>query len=774
LPAQAKQATSPQMALVVETPLIPELEVVAHHYTTEVATHHYGELSQRELEEIPLALFTPLAPFESLEAGQAHKATVQEVSGTLFYPTRLESQNQAKAEEVPFFHFLSAPQIVDGQTTSKLSPSFCDTPTVFGVEIPTSKGSHWYGGGEQARSLCLNNTHFITWNTDAFAYTQATPSLYQSHPFLMLLQEDGSAHGIIANSTYPLHFEMTETYLKIMSHSNPPIPFSIFLFEGANPQEITSKLATMTGFMPMPPKWSLGYHQCRWSYYPDNIAKDIAQNFRKNSIPCDVIWFDIHYMDGYRIFTFDGKTFPDPKKLNDDLHELGFNTVWMIDPGVKKEQGYSVHDQCIEKGFAVVTKKDSTEKDVDRDFVGGVWPGPCVFPDFTMEETRTWWGGLYKDFMANGIDGVWNDMNEPACFNDTKTMAIDAWHRGYGGGHHSKFHNVYGMLMIKASAEGIMKAQPEKRPFVLSRANFLGGQRYGACWTGDNVSNWNHLGLSIPMALNMGLSGQPFVGPDIGGFAEEATPELFSRWIGLGALLPFSRGHTHEDTVAHEPWSFGEETTHVCRVAINRRYRLLRYFYTYFQIAAKTGLPVARPLFYADPRDPLLRTESYSFMIGEDVLVCPDVMKVRSTVHEPYLPKNHTWHPLKLDEEQHKDLPALFVRGGGIVTLQDVEQYVGEKPESLQLVIALDTNGNATGQYYNDAGNGYDYLKGHSLQMSFNARLNGKEFSLDMTSEGSYPLPECSIPVHIIHGDKCYERTIPKLEASLKTIHFEL
>jgi alpha-glucosidase len=278
------------------------------------------------LEENPTTLFTPLHPFESLEAGAAFKATVQNVEGTMFYPARLTSQKAAKAEEVPFFHFLSSPQIVDGAANPKLAPLFCDTQTTFGIEIPATKGSNWYGGGEQARSLCLNNSQFITWNTDAFAYNQGTPSLYQSHPFLMLLQEDGSAHGIIANSTYPLHFEMTDSHLKIVSHANPPVPFSLFLYEGPTPQEITSKLATMTGFMQMPPKWSLGYHQCRWSYYPDSVAVDIAKSFRQNNIPCDVIWFDIHYMNGYRVFTFDDKIFPDPKKLNDDLHELGFNT----------------------------------------------------------------------------------------------------------------------------------------------------------------------------------------------------------------------------------------------------------------------------------------------------------------------------------------------------------------------------------------------------------------------------------------------------------------
>jgi alpha-glucosidase len=723
--------------------------------------HHYQEAKDPIEEEIPAIFFNPLPAFQSLEVAVPFNATIEGVNGVLFYPPNLASQETAQKEEVPYFHFLAPPQINSSPATSRLDPYFSDEKGSFGVEIKIEAGSHWYGGGEQSRNLCLNNSQFITWNTDCYAYNQKTPSLYQSHPFVMQVRRDGTANGIIANSTYPLLFEMTESHLRIVSHSNPIVPFSIFIFEGKSPQEIVSKLATMTGFMPMPPKWSIGYHQCRWSYYPDSVALDVAKKFREESIPCDVIWFDIHYMNGYRVFTFDKEHFPDPNVLNQDLHKLGFHTVWMIDPGVKQEKGYSVYDECAKNGYAVLKKKDATETDEERDFVGGVWPGPCVFPDFTMEETRKWWSDLYKDYLPKGIDGVWNDMNEPACFNQTKTMDLEAWHRGFGGGYHSKFHNVYGMLMIRATREGIVKHEPNKRPFVLSRANFLGGQRYGAAWTGDNVSNWNHLALSIPMALNMGLSGQPFVGPDIGGFANEADAALFSRWMGFGALLPFARGHTHEDTFSHEPWCFGEETTFVSRIAISRRYRLLPYYYTYFYFAAKTGLPVVRPLFFVDPTDPNLREVNYSFMVGEDVMVTADVLKERDETYEPYHPTNHRWYPLVLDDVKHPDLPTIHVRGGGIVTLQEVQQFVNEREPQLSLVIALDDTGKAYGQYYNDRGNGYDYLNGEYSLLSFKSQLTGTELALSIEAEGKYEIPSTS-PVHvtILTPNNAYHRTI--------------
>jgi alpha-glucosidase len=750
------------------------------------------------MSQSPIApTFTPIAPFDVLEPGVGHAVKMPEVdvmNMALFYPKSEISRQKATHLEQPSFHFLTNPEPVGELPPSwSVRPQFCDKHDKFGIQIQLEEGSHCYGGGEQARNLCLNNTQWITWNTDAFAYSQKTASLYQSHPFILVVRKNGSSFGVIANSTYPLFFEVTNTHIKVVSHvqhSSSPIPFSVLIFEAPTPQDITCNLAKLTGKIDLPPLWAIGYHQCRWSYYPDTRALEVAKTFRDKEIPCDVIWFDIHYMNEYRIFTFDPYTFPEPKLLNDRLHEQGFHSVWMIDPGIKKEEKYSVHDQCVANDLAVHLNHPDKATSGQKYFEGDVWPGKCIFPDFTLDQTRAWWGTLYKDFMNQGVDGVWNDMNEVAVFHTpTLTMDRSCWHRGFGGGDHERFHNVYGMMMIKASKEGIMKANPTKRPFLLSRSNFLGGQRYGATWTGDNASNWNHLALSIPMVLNLGISGQPFSGPDIGGFFKEATPTLFSRWMGFGAFFPFARAHTHEATVDHEPWSFGEECLNTCRTAIKRRYRLLPYIYTAFYHASKFGLPVARPLFFVDPKDEALRTEDRAFLLGDGVLVIANVegpvkepkikdpvkqaAKAAKPVTNPVqaqqkptgavpIPTNHTWYDLDLDGQQDPNLPIMKIRGGTIVAAREPEQFVGEKEfDKLILHVALDKGGSASGELYLDAGEGLDYQTNGYLLIKFSGSLTGDLFTLDLASEGDFPRPFKSVELNLLYQQKKVNQTVP-------------
>ncbi|KAG6485520.1 hypothetical protein ZIOFF_054080 [Zingiber officinale] len=379
----------------------------------------------------------------------------------------------------------------------------------------------------------------------------------------------------------------------------------------------------------MPPKWSLGYHQCRWSYESAEKVKEIARTFRDKGIPCDVIWMDIDYMDGFRCFTFDKVSvlrlvigwehFSDPESMVNDLHARGFKAIWMLDPGIKKEDGYFVYESGSENNVWI--KKADGEP-----FVGEVWPGPCVFPDFTQQSTRLWWANLVKDFISNGVDGIWNDMNEPAVFKTvTKTMPVSNIHRGdpeLGGcQNHFHYHNVYGMLMARSTQEGMKMANSNKRPFVLTRAGFIGSQRYAATWTGDNLSNWEHLHMSLSMVLQLGLSGQPYSGPDIGGFAGNATPKLFGRWMGLASFFPFCRGHSEKRTADHEPWSFGVECEEICRLALLRRYRLLPHIYTLFYLAHTKGTPVTTPVFFADSTDAKLRNVENSFLLGP-LLIC--------------------------------------------------------------------------------------------------------------------------------------------------------
>lgn len=609
--------------------------------------------------------------------------------------------------------------------------------------INIEAGTSLYGTGEVAGPLLRNGLVTECWNTDAFGYGDSTRLLYQSHPWVLAVRKDGTAFGVLADTTWRCRIDLT----KDIKFSAQGPSFPVIVIDADLPQNVLIKLSSLIGKMPLPPRWAIGYHQCRYSYYPDKRVRQIAREFRSRNIPCDVIWLDIDYMDGFRIFTFNHNRFPDPAGLNDDLHKMGFKTVWMIDPGVKAEKGYFVYDQGAAGDF-FVKKADG------REYHGRVWPGMCTFPDFTMPQTQNWWASLYKSFLANGIDGIWNDMDEPSVFKTaTKTMPIDNIHRGGGGlppGPHAQYHNVYGMLMVKASRQGIQQANPDKRPFVLTRANFIGGQRYAATWTGDNTSDWNHLKESVSMILNLGLSGQPFCGPDIGGFAGNSTPDLFARWMGVGALLPFSRGHTDKHNMDKEPWAFGESVENTCRTALQRRYRLLPYLYTLFYESSISGLPVACPVFFADPKDPKLRNEDSAFLLGTDLLVVPKLKQESNLISN--LPAG-IWRSISLIDEDAKDAnqPELKIRGGAIIPVGPIVQNTQQNSlDPLTLVVCLDENGQAKGALYEDGGDGYNYLAGQYLLTNFTARRDGNSVRVEAKSQGQMTKPQRQVNVELI------------------------
>ena len=395
-------------------------------------------------------------------------------------------------------------------------------------------------------------------------------------------------------------------------------------------------------------------------------------------------------MDGFRIFTFDKSRFPDPGATNDYLHGKNFHSVWMIDPAAKVDPGYAVYDSGSAQRVWVQTRDG-------KDFHGTVWAGESVFPDFTMPATREWWGGLYRDYLAKGVDGVWNDMDEPAVFDGPDfTMPEDNVHRGGGElppGPHAMYHNVFGMLMTRSTREGMLKARPGKRPFVLTRSNYLGGQRYAATWTGDNEAKESFMRQSIPMSINLGLSGQPLSGPDIGGYEGKGTPGLYANWMAVGAFYPFSRAQRrwHPN---REPWSFGPEIENVARTALERRYRLMPYLYTLAQNASVHGEPIMQPVFFADPKDPDLRGEDQAFLFGPDLLVVP------RWAESPKLPKG-IWRDVSLldgTSEQDGYQPALKIRGGAILPLGKVVQNTSENSfDPLTLLVCLDEKGQARG-----------------------------------------------------------------------------
>ncbi|XP_071917393.1 uncharacterized protein [Coffea arabica] len=617
------------------------------------------------------------------------------------------------------------------------------------VKIEFPYGTSFYGTGEVSGQLERTGKRVFSWNTDAWGYGAGTTSLYQSHPWVLAVLPDGGAVGVLADTTRRCEIDLRKEFnVKFIAQlSYPIITFGPF----ASPTDVLISFSRAIGTVFMPPKWSLGYHQCRWSYASDARVREIARTFREKNIPCDVIWMDIDYMDGFRCFTFDKEQFPDPKCLVDNLHQNGFKAIWMLDPGIKFEKGYFVYDSGSEKDIWIQTADG-------KPFVGEVWPGPCVFPDFTQSKARSWWANLVRDFTANGVDGIWNDMNEPAIFKTvTKTMPENNIHRGddeLGGCQiHSHYHNVYGMLMARSTYEGMKLADQNRRPFVLTRAGFAGSQRYAATWTGDNLSTWEHLDMSISMVLQLGLSGQPLSGPDIGGFAGNATPKLFGRWMGVGSLFPFCRGHSEADTNNHEPWSFGEECEEVCRLALKRRYRLLPHIYTLFYVSHTKGIPVATPILFADPEDPKLRTREDSFMLGP-LLICASTQRDQELDDtQPRLPKG-IW--LSFDfEDSHPDLPALYLKGGSIIPVGPPYQHVGEAnlTDDLCLLVALDEHGKAEGVLFEDAGDGYEYTKGGYLLTTYVAKLQSSVVTVSVSkTDGLWERPNRRLQVKLLLG----------------------
>ena len=630
-----------------------------------------------------------------------------------------------------------------------LTPEFALTNNKASASLKISGDISLYGGGEVTGPLLRNGQYVKLWNTDSGAYgVDGGKRLYQSHPWVLGVRKDGTAFGIIFDSSWKAELY---TNSDVITYNSEGALFRVYIIDRESPQAVLQGLAELIGTIEMPALWTLGYHQCRFSYGTEKRVREIADTFRAKKLPCDVIWMDIDYMDGYRIFTFNQTNFPDPRALNDDLHKKGFHSVYMIDPGAKVDNNYSVYQSGTQNNVWV-KRADGTE------YNGKAWPGYCAFPDFTQPKVRDWWAGLYTDFMAKGIDGIWNDVNEPAINDDdlpvnqrTGTMPYDVHHAGGGtlpAGPHLLYHNAYGRLMVEASLKGILAAKPEKRPFLLTRSNLLGGQRYAATWTGDNWAGMDHLKLSVPMSLTLGLSGQPFSGPDIGGFLNNTTGDLWANWLGFGVFLPFVRGHACAGTNDKEPWAYGEEIEKTSRIALERRYRLLPYIYTLFYNSHKTGLPVMSPVFFANPKDLRLRGEQEAFLLGDNLLVVPAF----ST--NPTLPYG-IWEKLSLVEGdlQDKYQATLKVKGGSIIPAGKIIQNTNEKSfDPLTLIVCLDEQGMAEGKLYTDAGEGWSFRCGDYGLLKFSAKRDGQTVIIQLTGK---------------EGNRKVEKEISKINAEV-------
>ncbi|MEA5557702.1 TIM-barrel domain-containing protein [Nodularia spumigena] len=627
------------------------------------------------------------------------------------------------------------------------------------VTINTPSGSSIYGTGFVAGPLERTGKQTTLWNTDAYGWNDGTRELYQAHPWVLVVRADGSAFGVLFDTTYrtDIHTDGPASGEIIVTSQGPSVP--TYVIERSSAQDVVMTLADLTGKPFMPPLWALGYHQCRYSYTPDTRVLEVAQEFRDRQIPADVIWMDIDYMDGYRMFTFNPTTFPNPAGLDAALDAIDFRTVAIIDPHIKREPGYFVYDQGTAGNHWVLNSGGVLP------YVAPVWPGDSVFVDYTRQATRDWWASLYPPFLATGIDGVWNDMNEPAVFVSSKTMPENNIHRADaalgGTGPHARYHNVYGMQMARATREGMLLARPGDRPFVLTRANFLGGQRYAATWTGDNVADWYHVDVSIQNVLNLGLSGQPHVGPDIGGFVGPGNGQQFGRWMGFGALLPFARGHTATGNIDKEPWAFGPGVERISRLAIQRRYRLLPHFYTLAHEAHETGLPIARPLFFTEPTNIALRTLDDAFMLGEGLIVSAATSEGGTPARPPLQTPlyrfgfDQSQSPTAASDFCEPELPHLYLLGGHIVPSGPIIQstrdgYLSE----LTLLVALDEHGIASGTLYEDAGDGFGYQSGDYLRTTYEAVRDGQSVTVSVAAtEGARARPTRPLTVRLLLAD---------------------
>lgn len=647
--------------------------------------------------------------------GNAQNAYMASDNVAVFYPDRFDA-----SQHLPSPIFVREPAFnAPLKNGWSLKPVFSTNGKKSSATIEVGDAD-LYGCGEVYGQLRRNGDTVGLYNKDNGAYAaEGGKRLYQSHPWVLGVRKDGSAFGIIADNTWRASMTLGQT---VTFESDGPA-FRVLTMEGQTPAEVLRQLARLIGTIELPPLWALGYQQCRFSYFPDTRVLELGRTFRQKHIPCDVVWMDIDYMDGYRIFTFDKQKFPDPKGFNDKMHAMNLKTVFMIDPAPKTDSTYFVYQQAMDGDFCV--------KDKDgKPYVGNMWPGKVVFPDFTRPEVRTWWSGLYKDFMATGIDGVWNDVNEPQnSGGPDSTLPDDCQHGGGDGlapGSHVRFHNLYGYNMIRATREGILNANPTRRPFVLSRSNFLGGQRYGATWTGDNCSREDHMKMSIPMTLNMGLTCQPFNGPDIGGFLNDCTPELLAEWTAQGVYFPFVRNHACAGTKDQEPWAFGQKTEDVCRTAINRRYRLLPYYYTLFRETSETGMPIMRPLFLSYPTDLSLRDEDRAFTIGSDLMVVPRWAK------DVKMPKDK-WATFSMENADDGYQAQLYLREGAALPLANLyENTVDYRTNSLTIVVNPGADGMAKGQLYEDGGDGFGYKTGDYAKYDITCAKAGRQYDVTL------------------------------------------
>ena len=627
---------------------------------------------------------------------------------------------------------------------------------------------HYFGLGDKVGPLDRRNQAFTLWNTDAYKFQESTDPIYKSIPFFLTLRA-GRALGVLFDNTWRVSFDFGKQTNEVFSFGADGGPVDYYLLYGPDAKHVLSQYAWLTGPPPLPPLWSLGYQQSRYSYETESEVMDIADRLRSDRIPADVLYLDIDYQKQNRPFSIDTDRFPTFTNMLGELQKKNFHVVGITDLHIADlpNAGYAPYDTGV-LGDRFVKNADGSP------FVGRVWPGLSVFPDFTQRDTRDWWGGLYKSLVSAGLSGFWNDMNEPSVFSTPSgTMPEDVQHRIDEPGFqkriasHFEIHNVYGMENSRATYEGLLKLSPDQRPFVLTRATYAGGQRYAATWTGDNSSTWNHLRLTTPMLLNLGLSGFGFSGADVGGFIGTPTSDLLTTWMELGAFQPIDRNHAEKGTGHKEPWVHGPEQEAIRRRYIEERYRLLPYLYTAAEELSRTGLPIMRPLFVEFPKatadsHPLDLDTGNEFLFGPSLLIAPSPFPERPDDYRVLLPPIQWydyWTGQRVEAQkivadgntaqpgvglgailEHTTLGTLpvFVREGSILPFQPLTQSTSEVPQG-PLILRVYPGNSCQGSLYQDDGQSMAYKHGEFLRIQFSCEQTADSIKLHIGAHtGNY------------------------------------
>jgi len=610
---------------------------------------------------------------------------------------------------------------------------------------------HFVGLGEKTGNLDRRGNGYTNWNSDVFGYSITQDPLYSTIPFYIGIHHDLN-YGIFLDNTYQTDFNFGASNNRFSSFGARGGEMNYYFIYHKRVADIITSYTWLTGRMPLPPLWALGYQQNRFSYYPESEVLRIARTLREKRVPADGITLDINYMDRFQLFTWNKSQFPNPALMNDTLNSLGFKTTVIVDPGIKVEKGAPAYENGLKED--VYIKYPDGER-----YTGQVWPGWCNFTDFTSTKGRNWWHKQVNFFAESGVSGIWNDMNEISTWGQKMpdNVLFD-----YDGKitTHLEAHNVYGMQMARSSYEGALEHFKE-RPFILTRSGYAGLQRYTAIWTGDNRAEDNHMLQGVRLLNSLGLSGVSFTGMDVGGFTGNESIPLYTRWIELGAFTPYFRNHTTSNTKSAEPWTFGEDALVIARNYISLRYQLMPYLYSTFYESTQNGLPVMRSLAIDYTYDSNVLSAEYQnqYEFGGAFMVAP--FESTKEYGKIYFPEG-TWYDLYNGSvetgKQAKVIPLninrlpVYVKGGSIIPMQSLVQSTAIKPTDTLSVHIYNGDTANSFVYYEDDGKSFAYKNGdfYKRTIAFNPADRSITFK---AAEGSYPSEFKYIKL-ILHGYK--------------------